>query len=435
MLFQRKFIFLSLVFAGACTGSSSDLDSELGTPLNPECDTGPRLVIDLTTDGSLGAIQIASNHEVVATCTLDCTVPLVPGQQYTLNVSSPSTAAISGVCSAADECSFTAGDGLQTAAATFHRDAISKEEWSVLLDEVVHTAAFDGVGNLITGGATTLFKLSPAGTTIWTRRLSAVAIATGPSDTIYAYVSADRTIRKLDADGFLLWSRTVPLGATGCSPHTFNHCIAVASDGAVVVRGESQLARWNTNGVPVWTISHAADSNLALAIDAAGIVHTTDESFDGEQRDLIRFAADGTALPPVEFFCNQYVAMLFPVSDTVGCTSSGHSAVYGDGIGSFDIPDSDYAPTGMAGNVAGDLGWAFYNGDERGTFQDWRMLRRGSSNWEIRGGTRELVEFFDVLGPLPHDIASAVDGRFALVGKYDGFQPDPERGWVRSFAP
>lgn len=451
MLSLPKPLLYSVVLACACTSSSPDLDSEISNPQSADPDPSnpdpsseapnpgpgddavePQLQIDVISDGSLGAIQVFSEatFEVVATCTLDCTVPLNAGEQYSLIASSPSTAAISGVCSSTTTCTFTAGAGLQTAAATFRRDPVSKEEWAVLLPEVIFTAAFDNSGNLIARGNTTLFKLSPTGSTIWQRPFVTTAIATGAGDTIY--VHAGTTIQKLDANGIQIWSRDIPLGARDCPRSAaFTRCIAVAADDSVVVRGKSQLARWDADGLPSWAISHRDDLNFAVAIDASGVIYTTAENFNIEPRDFIRFAADGIALDPVEDVCPQYHAMLFPVSGGVGITCSGHSNAYG--IGSRSTREAGDTPTGMAGTPTGERGWAFHVA----SFPlEWRMIRSGTTRWEVGGDIHAILPgSFDSVGTQPNDIAASANGRFALVGLYDDFDPNFTSGWVKSFAP
>lgn len=437
MLTLRKQIFCSFLVTISCTGSAPDLDAGPVDPDSSEIGSkAPRLAIDVIEAGATGAVQVRSGSTsgpVVATCERDCTVPLAAGTAYTIIATSPSTSEISGVCASPADCTFTAALGEQTATVAFRVDAATKEEWAVTLPEPVHTAAFDGAGNLVTGG-TNLYKLSPAGATIWTQPIAPIAIATGPSDTIY--VHAGTSLVKLDAAGAQLWSASIPAGARGCPQGDFTqfmHCVAVAANGAVVVRGASQLAGWDADGNLLGTVAHADDGNFALAIDAAGIVNTLEAGPDFETRTLVRFALDGTPLEPVDFFCNQRRAMLFTVAGTVGCTSSGSSDVYG--IGSVSVPDSDDVPTGMAGTGTGDRGWVFFLDDQAlpltGTY---RMFRAGATSWETRGGARE-VGFFDAIGTIPFDIAGSANGRLALVGRYDGFDPEPVRGWVKSFAP
>lgn len=436
MLTLRTHIFCSFLVTSACLGSSPDPE-----PVDPDSSEvgskAPRLAIDVIEAGASGAVQVQSGGAggpVVATCDRDCTVPLTAGQTYAIIATSPSTSEISGACAAPEQCTFTAALGEQTAAVAFRVDAATNEEWAVTLPEPVHTAAFDGAGNLVTGGAN-LYKLSPAGATIWTQPIAPIAIATGPSDTIYVHTGAN--LLKLDANGAQLWSAAIPAGARGCPANDFTqfmHCVAVAADGSVVVSGSSQLTRWDANGAPSWTIAHPNDDNFALAIDAAGVVATTEEGFDFETRTLVRFAADGTPLDPVEQFCNQAHAMLFTNGGAAACTSSGHS--FAHGIGSIRVPDPDFVPTGMAGTGIGDRGWVFFLNDQPLPLTgDYRMFRSGANSWETRGGAHEIGGSFDVIGTIPFDIAGSATGRLALVGRYDGFDPEPVRGWVKSFAP
>jgi hypothetical protein len=224
--------------------------------------------------------------------------------------------------------------------------------------------------------------------------------------------------------------------ALGCSPHEFVHCIAVGPDGAVAVRGAQGVARWAADGTLSWTRPAANDANYALAIDALGVVYTTVIAASGSDGlDLVQLAADGTPLPGLADFCNQYHAMLWLSGGAAACTSSGHSRVYG--IGSIHVDDPDYVPTGMAGTGIGHAGWAFYEDDGLLPWQlTWRMRRHDAASqliWQKTGGTIDLLD--EAIGTTPLDLAGSATGRLALVGRWDGFDPDPRSGFVASFAP
>lgn len=390
------------------------------------------LSIDLA-GSAAGEVQVLTASLVpVATCTTDCNVPLKKGEMYQLVAATPSKSALTGVCSGVVECTFTAAPGKQAATATFDLDAAAKEEWAILLPQPLHTAAFDSAGNLIVGGGD-VRKLSPAGATLWTAPIAPVAVATGPGDTIY--VHAGSSLVKLSPAGAVLWTSPIPAGAGGCPASEFVHCLGVAPDGAAAIHGTSLIARWTAAGALAWTRPMPNDAHFTMAVDGQGIVHATIESpITFETQDALRFAPDGSSLPPIEDFCDQYHGMIATGFDGVPfCTSSGHSDVYG--VGSFPLNDPDYVPTGLADTGIGDMGWVFYLDDNSLPFGlTYRMARYGASGliWEKHGGLVDLWTFS--VGTVPRDIAGSSTGRLALVGAFHGPTGQP-RGWVSSFAP
>src|SRR6185436_13250511 len=97
----------------------------------------------------------------------------------------------------------------------------------------------------------------------------------------------------------------------------FTHNIAVGTDGAVAIHGNQGVARWDTNGNLTWSFPLQNLDVFGVAIDPHGVVHASVvELSSGEVIDLVRFAADGTALPPIEHVANQPHGMF--VIDPVG---------------------------------------------------------------------------------------------------------------------
>ncbi len=416
-----------------CTGETCTIPASTAPIAVTATFAASVLAIDLA-GNQTGQVQVRTAADaVVATCAADCVVPLAKGQGYQLVAATPSKSQITGVCTGTVNCFFTAAPGAQAATATFSLDAAANEEWAVLLPEPLHTAAFDSAGNLIVGGGD-VRKLSPAGATLWTVPIAPVAVATGPGDTIY--VHAGTTLVKLDPAGGVIWSRQIPAGAGGCPASEFIHCLGVAPDGAAAIHGTSLVARWDASGALAWTRPMPTDAYFTMAIDGQGVVHATIESpANFEEQDAIRFAADGSPLPAIEGFCDQYHGMIATGFDGVPfCTSSGHSNVYG--VGSYPLDDPDYVPTGLADTGIGHKGWVFYLDDGPLPFQlTYRMARYGATGnliWEKLGGLTDLFTFS--VGTVPRDIAGSSTGRLALVGSFSG-PTGPIRGWVASFTP
>jgi hypothetical protein len=395
------------------------------------------LQIDVVTGaGATGTVQVRNlvGLVILATCTDDCAVPVTAGGLYEIIATSPSKSQITGACSAANRCWFTAATGAQSATVTFSLDAAANEEWTVLLPEPIRAAAFDGSGNLIAAGTASLYKLAPAGTTIWTLPIAAKGVATGPGDTIYVHAGTE--VRRLDPSGAAVWSSPIPAMALGCDLHEFVHCIAVGPDGEVAVRGTQGVARWSADGTPSWTRAAANDQNYTVAIDSFGVVSTTVTAtiIPGDGLDLVQFAADGTPLPALGNFCVMYRGMLWLSGGETACTSSGHSSVYG--IVRIEINDDpDWVPTGIAGTGIGHAGWVFYDYNSLWQFS-WRMRRHDAASQLVWQKTGALIDNgIESIGTWPRDIAGSATGRLALVGAYDGFNPAPLRGFVTSFAP
>ena len=261
------------------------------------------------------------------------------------------------------------------------------------------------------------------------------AVATGPNDTIYAETASQ--IVKLAPNGTTVWSRSLDPKAVGCGgSEGFVHNLAVGSDGAVAVHGNTGVARWDTNGNLSWATAVSAGGEYGVAIDPQGVVNVAILSPEsGEPIDLARFAADGTPLASVEHITSQYHGMF--VIDAGGrlfATASGHS--HTDGFGdSVDLDDPDYAPNGIC--AAGtDVAW-LYQADDNTTFaRDWTVNRYHGDHsqvWTYRGKVMNTAGFFEEFGTIPLDIAGAPDGRIAIVGSFSG--PTYNGGWIATFKP
>jgi hypothetical protein len=342
---------------------------------------------------------------------------------------------IAGACtSATGPCTFTAPLGAATATVTFAKDP--KERWTRLPGNApVRALAYDPAGNLIVAAAG-LSKLSPSGATLWTLPLGGVHhVATGPGGTIYVL---DTMLRKLDAAGAELWAKPLPAHAQGCTAAgAFTRCLAAGADGAVAVRGTTGVARWNAAGTLTWSMPVPAGP-YAVAIDAAGVVNAAYSSSIGDYVDVVRFAPDGTSLPPLEFFTGEYHGMLsLDGAGQLMATSSGHgrvllkTAAFTRGL---DTEDADWVPTGIAAAGTGDILWVYQPTDMSSPATAWiarRHTAAGALLWSL--SRRELPALFGPFGATPLDLAAGSAGELAVGGTYTGLTYTG--GWLQTFAP
>jgi len=407
--------------------------SSISIALRPPSPPGLRIVL---AGGGVGEVAVSdpATGLVLATCTAACTVRANKGQMLSVTASTPSIfGGLSGACSTPEAfCDVTIGATTATVTATFATDP--KEQWTRLPGGgSILSAAFDSSGNLVVASKGVV-KLSPAGAVIWQIPLTVCVVATGPGDTIYAQTATQ--VVKLGSDGAMLWSSPLDPHAVGCGgTEGFVHNLAVGSDGAVAIHGDTGVARWDASGKLSWAAAVDAHGEYGVAIDPAGVVDVAVLStVTGETVDLARFAADGTPLAGQERIANQYHGMF--VVDATGrllATGSGHS--HTDALGhSIDLLDPDYAPNGIC--AAGtDAAWLYQADDESSLARDWTVNRYhtdGSLAWTYH---LPLLHdgFFGELGTIPLDIAGAPDGRIAIVGSFTG--PTYFGGWIATFAP
>lgn len=391
----------------------------------------PRLVIAVFGTG-VGEVRVTDEDTgtVLGTCRKNCLLHPTEGQHLEITAATPSIyQGLTGACtSAGPTCELTVAPGLSVVAATFATDP--KEQWTLLPGgSPIASAAFDGAGNLIatSKGVT---KFSPTGAVVWRIGLAACSVATGPGDTIYAQTAT--TVVKLAPDGSRLWTRPLDPHAVGCGDgEGFIHNLAVGSDGAVAIHGDTGVARWDTDGNLSWATAVSSLGEFGVAIEPDGTVNVA-VLFD-EPINLVRFAADGTPVEGVEHITDQYHGMF--VVDAGGrllATASGHS--HTDALGhSVRLPDPDFAPNGIC--AAGtEVGWLYQLNDDSVLARDWTVNRYrtdGSLAWTYSGAVH--TSFFDELGTIPLDIAGAPDGRIAIVGQFTG--PTSLGGWIAVFAP
>lgn len=394
--------------------------------------------LTITIVGNPGQVELKDmDGFAFASCAASsCTIPLTPGAVVNVTTVSPGAAGqLTGVCTGTGTCSFTAVAGAQALTATFPLDAAAGEEWTVIAPATVVTLDMDGSGNVIAGG-TAVVKLALDGSVVWTLPLAVEDLATGPGDTIYVHAGTD--VVKLDASNATVWTRAIPASSQGgCHVTEFRHCIAVGTDGAVAIRGDTSVTWWDTDGNNSWTQAVATYAINTVAINGTGEVYATIEGPSAEPQDAVRFAADGTPLALVVSFCNQYHGEITTNAFTGAavCTSSGHSNVYASGLGSVSIPDPDFVPTGMTGSATGDLGWLFYRTDDpEFRWQLSRYTAGGAVVWTQTGGVTEDVDTTEYVGTVPLDLAGGAGGRLAVVGELHGFGGSVV-SYVTSYAP
>jgi hypothetical protein len=428
---------------GACQVQASDPGAEAPSPLDgvpgdhaelaPGPVARPRLIIHIAGTG-IGEVRVADvlTGEAVATCTHSCLLRPSEGQQLEILAATPSIdGVLSGACSSpGPSCEVTIGAGLTVVTATFKTDP--KEQWTLLPGGgPIPSAAFDGSGNLIvvSGGIT---KLSPAGAVVWQVPVAACVVATGPGDTIYAQTAT--TVTRLAPDGSALWSQPLDPHAVGCGNEDgFVHNLAVGSDGAVAIHGNTGVARWDGDGNFRWAAAVNSLGEYGVAIEPDGAVDVA--VLSDEPIDLVRFAADGTPLDPIEHITAQYHGMF--VVDPGGrrlAAASGHS--HTDAFGySVRLPDPDFAPTGICSAGVDDVAWVYQTDDDTFFARDWTVNRYRADRsllWSYHHPI-EPIDFFEEIGTTPFDIAGAPDGRIAIVGSFAG--ATYFGGWIATFGP
>ena len=407
---------------------------------------------------AVGQVQVSDGTNVVTTCSGSCTVPITPGHTIGLVAISPETSTLSGGCNTAGgpaRCSFVAAAGTTAITAAFSPDP--KEQWTRLLGDPVIAVAHDGSGNIIAATANgngtqatagEVIKLSGAGATVWSQPILASAVATGPGDTVYVLSGSQLT--KLDATGSTLWTASTDANSmTNClQPYGGSaKCVAVASDGSVVVYGDVGLTRWDSDGNQVWSMSLAPLTPLpvtGLAIDAQGVIYATVDS--GDINSELRFQPDGTQL--ASWACNTgwigYSGIAIDSAGGMSCTSSYDGLIPFQRIDAagtetysamFTGVSGSAIPTGVAADSLGNLAWWHLDAEP--------LDYAGASYVSVFGITGtpvwSLVRTFDYgpVGIVPMD-ASYHGGQLVLVGSYAGYPGGSGYhpvGWVQAYVP
>jgi hypothetical protein len=386
--------------------------------------------------GGVGEVRVTdeATATILATCTARCSLRTSPGQLLEIAAATPSIySGLSGACkTSGPSCELTLGASTSIVTATFATDP--KELWTVLPGGApIVSAAFDGANHLITA-SDVITKRSPAGATLWQLALRACAVATGPQDVIY--VETATQVMKLAPSGTVIWAKPLEAHAVGCGDgEGFTHNLAVGSNGAVAIHGDTGVALWDADGNLRWTTAVSAIGEHGVAIDPQGVVDVAVLSPDsGEPIDLVRFAADGTPLDGVEHITSQYHGMF--VVDAAGrllAAASGHS--HTDAFGhSVRLDDPDYAPTGICAAGTDDVAWIYQAADDTFLARDWTVNRyhaNGALAWTYHASV--VSHDFDEFGTSPLDIAGAPNGRIAIVGSFSG--ATYSGGWIATFKP
>ena len=371
---------------------------------------------------------------LIATCFASCDVPAEPGDMLIFRASTPSTfGGYSGACTTTEAaCYMSVPTGSSTVNVAMNKDP--KEQWTRLLPATrVHAVAYDGANELIVATETNLFKLSTTGSTVWNLPLAVCGVATGPSNTIYVVTATD--VKKLDATGSQLWTR--PHMAGGCPTlEGFHHNIAVASDGAVAIRGTTAIARLDTNGTTSWTRMLAAHQHQhSVAIGANGTVMANVDG-DIEKTEVRVFATDNTELTTLGPF-PQYHAMI--TSDAAGGlirTQSGHSDVYlgAPNLNAVLPGSADYVHAGATA-AGSDVGWAMWTTNDS-PLVAWAVRRyaSGSPVWLLSRPVLYCEGAPVECGTQPYAIDGAPNGRIALAGYYIGMDAK-STAWVQVYDP
>jgi hypothetical protein len=389
--------------------------------------------IHLTFAGTgVGEVRVQTPSTSVS-CFSTCTVPAQAGDQISIVASTASTfSGFSGACTG-PSCTFTAPTGTANVTATFSKDA--KEGWTRFLDGPIHTAAYDREGNLIVGSATSLTKLSPTGTTLWSISFAAAVLDTGPDNAIYAVGSlgsGPRQLHKFDASGTAMWSTALPavIGDGSLSGEGYPRWLTVGSAGQVAVQRSDGFGVWEASGAQRWARAGTFLMVHGIGIDAAGDIVVADRDLSVEGK---RFAAaDGSPLGSLGIIADGYVGGLdtdlggrlvasYSGSSTVGVSwaTGGFGEQYGVG--------ASYANNGAVSSPTGDVLAAYTFDSDAG----WRAQRRTSTGTQTWVLTRLRSGDY---GTVVQNLASSDNGQLALVGMYWGVNGSPV-GWVQVFSP
>jgi HYDIN/CFA65/VesB family protein len=395
-----------------------------------------------------GDVQVrreTASGPIDTTCFASCTVPIEPGELITVGAATPGIfGGLTGACSdsGTGTCSFTAPTG--TSAVTARFDKVPNEQWTRFVTGRVLGVAHDSAGNVLVATLTALTKLSPTGSTVWSRALPASAVATGPGDTIYVVSGTD--LKKLDASSADVWTRPLDANSTTTCGDGFEpeQCLAVGADGAAVVHSTIGVTRWDTDGKVTFSTA-VAQSTGGVAIDAAGIVYVaTAETIipGGEGRDARRFQPNGTELTPFSRTSNQGEAE-FGI-DSAGqlvTSSSGHgnnhfTRLHTDGTQDYAVFFDGTFPggvdNGLATSASGLLAWWYFTLDFTGPHHVQVFTNAGAVQYQFDRASTTVDGI--VLGVVPATASlSATGGQLVLAGRFETF--NSQLGLVQAVAP
>ena len=366
--------------------------------------------------GGLGSVMINNTQ-----CNADCFVPANAGDFMDVQVAAVyGFAGISGACSTTDAtnpaCTFTQPSGTASVTVTINKSP--KEKWTRLLSGHYDSAAYDGSGDLVLVDAidSSLIKLGPDGTTLWTKTISdGSLVATGPGDSIYLSGSS---ITKLDASGSVLWSQP-----GGC---TTPGCFAVGADGTVATHHDQIVSWWSPDGATTWT-QHPnpmlQDGDVGVTIGHTGVVSVTQSDLSNNHT-IIQFAADGTALPDPGISIPYYNCTLATSVDdqVVAISSSANYVALTDANPmSYNFGNQVYGSDGIATALSGsaDIGLFFQTSNT----ENMTVLRTGSSPLTLDYDADDI-----------RSVAIDAAGDLATTGEYPSTTP-PTSTVVQTFSP
>lgn len=398
--------------------------------------------LTLTLASGPGEVRVVDIDQFVtlATCVASCTLPVDAGVHVGIEAStfvgfagfSPSCPNASGAT-----CSFTMPSSPLAITAMFEQDP--HEVWARLPGGLpIHTAAFDSSNHLIVGQEDLLTKLSPLGATEWSRAMSVVAVATGPSESIYV-VTPNELVR-LDTDGARAWSTQLVDEAKGCPGDRFTsfiHCIAVGSDGAVVVHGTTGIAKWTATGALAWRRALPNQAHYAVAIDGELRVHVATEAANAEDTNDSTFDPDGAVLGTTFAIAQPNSMFATDVTGAVLAASSGHGDVILETPGfsrRLDVLAAAAVSSGVAGAGDGAIAWLYELDDFNVHAASWQLDRHAPDGSLVTTLVRpRQVHGDDETGTVPLDVVASPDGHLAVVGSYNGLAY--HGAWIQTYAP
>lgn len=374
----------------------------------------------------------------LTSCFASCSIPVLPGDVVRIGATTASNlTGITGACAATSdvgECEFTATTGINTATVTFSKHA--HEQWTRVFPDPVIGVAYDTAGNAIAATTVGLSKISPTGTTLWSRALPVKAVVAGPANTIYVVSGTD--LKKLDSTSADVWTRPIPAGSQSTCLH---QCLAVGADGSAAVSGATTSAtRWAADGTEAWTKTMFAATGIA--IDSLGIVSVARDT--GSGLDARRFQPDGTELATFDRIGLEYQGeFAVDSNDALLSTTSGHGNVYRrrqaapgawTELGGYNGTFSAWADNGIAACAAGGA-FVYFHYETDGSFGSQRHTVGGPS-WSYTKVAPRIhldASVTSVVGPTTADIAVGSDNHVVLGGGYR--TPTFVGGFVQAYAP
>ncbi len=373
---------------------------------------------------------------VVANCYSSCTVPVMVGKPYEIDVSTWSTfSGFGGACTpttVAGTCELFATSGSTTV--TVALDKRPGERYTRFLPGRPLHMKVDTAENLIAALLRTdnsqLLKLSPQGEIVWSIPFIVDDIDIGPENTIYVAGSQSgfSGLFKLDASGEVLWKVPIPSGySAGVSGMSgFASALAVANDGSAASLGPSGLVRWDPAGQVTWTKQVAFGVVGGIGVQPDGTVVVGRLAGDSLNRTVVgeRFAAaDGAQLTDLGVVGRESTGQL--VVDSAGQVATHNS---GSGITVFQWRSHTVEANNGAGAAAlatgtctTGAGPAIYvnNRSDNAGWNLGRMAPEGSALGTVAGGTFTRFGFGT---PSLQSVACAkTSDAYVVGGDYLGF--------------